>query len=172
MSLLPENDRQEQVAEYQQSLEMLETLPLFKGLPGRVLKLLSFLCEKGVYAAGDTLIGQGDDPGLAVYVINGEIEALPPQDSEVEAATGFAAGTFLCGLSLLGSMPSFYTLKAVEKTEVLLLHRDQFQGIIEKFPEVSPLLIQTILRLIRHWDSDQLYTKEGHQGREYGITLL
>ncbi|WP_163336101.1 Crp/Fnr family transcriptional regulator [Desulfopila sp. IMCC35008] len=172
MSLLPENDRQEQVAEYQHSLELLETLPLFKGLPGRVLKLLSFLCEKGVYAAGDTLLGQGDDPGLAVYVMTGEVKALPPQDSDADTVTGFTAGAFLCGLSLLGSMPSFYTLEAVDKTEVLLLRRDQFQSIIEKFPEVAPLLIQTILRLIREWDSDQLYTKEGHPGREYGITLL
>lgn len=172
MSLLPENDRQEHVAEYQNSLELLETLPLFKGLPGRVLKLLSFLCEKGVYASGDTLIGQGDDPGLALYVISGEITALPPRDSGLDTGIGFTAGDFLCGLSLLGSMPTFYTLQAVEKTEVLLLHRDQFQSIVEKFPEVAPLLIQTILRLIRQWDSDQLYTKEGHSGREYGITLI
>lgn len=173
MSLSKENDRQEQVAELEQSQELLEGLPFFSGVSSRVLKLLSFLCERGVYAKGDTIVSRGEDPGIAVYVVKGEVVMIPPEESGIDSAVGrFGEGDFFGGLSLFGPMPSLFTLKAAEKTELMLLNRNQFQSVVEQFPDVSPQIFKTLLSMIRSWEGQRLSGKGSQDASDYGITML
>lgn len=154
----------------QENLEILETIPFFNGFPSQALVLVSLLLERGVYAAGDLVVEEGEDNGQALYLLSGSLAVLAGTGEEPLFTVG--AGQFVGGLSLLGPLPSLFALKAVQKTEVLLLSREQFQTVLEQYPHLFVKLLPKMLHLIRSWERAHLVARDGEPQSYFGVTLL
>ena len=151
-------------------MAMLEKIPLFDNFPAQSLKLISYLCETGDFEDGDILLEAGDDPGLAMYVISGKVSLQPLK--EARRVTTYAEGSFLGGLSLLGSLPSLFTLQAAGRTRILLFERDRFSTVLEQYPEVYAVLLANLLKQLRSWDQSLIDAEGDESVPEVGVTLL
>lgn len=171
MSWSQENDSQ-QVPELQQNLEILKEIPFFEGFPTEVLKLLAYLCVRGDYEEGDNLFERGDDPGVACFIISGIAGLYRDGEKGREKLRDYQQGHFLGGFSLLGPMPSLFTLRAESKVRVLILTRDQFSKVMEKHLELNPLINKAMLKQLQRWEQANIEELDSCCLRKVGVTLL
>ena len=171
MSLSQESGSR-QVPELQQNLAILKEVAFFNGFPQEVLKLLAYLCVRGDYESGDTLLEKGDDPGLALCILSGTAALYREGKNGFEKLRTYSEGEFLGGLTLLGPMTALFSLKAETKIKVLILTREQFSKVLEKHPELNPLLRKAVLQQLRRWEQTNVDELESCCLRKVGVTLL
>lgn len=160
------------VSELQRNLEIVREIPYFEGFPTEVLKLLAYLFEQGRYQAGDVLIERGDDPGLAFFILSGSVGVYLEVEGKEKLLRSYGVKEFLGAFSLIGSMPSLFTLKVEEPSEMLILTREQFLKIREKHPKLAPLLRKAMLKQLRLWEQRNLEELDLCCLQKVGVTLL
>jgi CRP/FNR family cyclic AMP-dependent transcriptional regulator len=141
-------------SEYQENLDIIRQVDFFSALPLEAQKMLAYLSVRDRFDAGDLLFRQGDDDGLAFYLIKGNCRLV-----REAGATGaesvirqFGAGKFIGGLSLMASLRRVYSLKAVDTVTSLTLQRDKFGRVMIQFPDLWPKIIQALADRIRGWE--------------------
>ena len=171
MSSSTEKSSSSQQSDFQKDLELLKEIPLFASFPGQALTIMAYLCSRGGFEAGDIVLEKGDDTGQALYIISGSL-VVTSDKKEQEPLLKFSAGDFLGGFSLLGPMPTLFAIKAETETKVLSLNREQFQKLMEQFPEISKLAMKKMLQALYQWEQKGI--TEGAEGvaRKVGVTLL
>jgi CRP-like cAMP-binding protein len=145
-----------QVPVMQQNLELLKELPFFNYLPDKALKLLAFLAERATLSANDLLFEEGDDHGQAYVILSGRLALLKKWGDETITVRHYDTGDFLGSFSLLGSLPSLFTLQATTKSTVLTISREQFAKILEQFPETGKLALKALLQELHQWERKNL----------------
>lgn len=155
--------------EFQENLEILRQIDFFAGLPIETLKVFAYLCARETYSAGDYLFTQSDDDGQAFYLITGRATLTHAADNVETEILNFASGEFLGSLTLLGSMPRLFSLKAVEPVECLVLTREKFAKAIEQFPELMPRLLKSVVLAIRNWEKRSLRAMTARGGALQGM---
>lgn len=160
------------VPELTRNSEILKEVPFFEGFPPDVMKLLAYLAVRGDYDEGDVLIERGDDPGMAFAVIEGEVAVFRSSQSGEEQLRSYSEGSFLGGLSLLGSMPSLFTIKAIKPTKLLVIDREHFSTVAEQHKELAPLVRKIVLKQIRRWEQANIEEIESCCLSKVGVTLL
>ncbi len=169
---LSQADGKGQVTELQQNIEILKEVPFFEGFPTEVLKLLAYLCVRGDYEKGDALFEKGDDAGLACYIMSGSVALYRDGKNGEEKLRIYPVGEFVGGFSLLGPMPALFTLRAEEKTCLLILMRDQFSKVMEQHAELNPLLRKAMLKQLRRWEKYNIEGLDSCCLQKVGVTLL
>lgn len=171
MSSSTENSSSHQQSDFQKDLELLKEIPLFASFPGQALTILAYLCSRGGFGAGDIVLEKGDDTGQALYIISGSL-VVENNDNKQEPLLKFSAGDFLGGFSLLGPMPTLFGIRAEAETKVLSLNREQFEKLVEQFPEISKLAMKKMLQALYQWEQKGI--SEGVDGvaQKVGVTLL
>lgn len=160
------------VPELTRNVDILKEVPFFEGFPPEVMKLLAYLAVRGDYDEGDVLVERGDDPGLAFAVVEGELAVYREGKSGEECLRSYGEGAFLGGFSLLGSMPSLFTIKAVRPTRLLIIEREQFAKVAEQHKELAPLLRKVVLKQLRRWEQANIEEMESCCLTKVGVTLL
>jgi len=160
------------VPELQQNIDILKEVPFFEGFPQEVLKLLAYLAVRGDYEEGDVIFERGDDPGIAFAVVSGELAVYRDGQRGEEKLRGYGEGDFLGSFTLIGSMPSLFTVKATKSTRLLLITRDQFNKIMDQHKELNPLLRKAILKELRRWEQTNIDELDSCCLRKVGVTLL
>ena len=87
----------------------------------------------------------------------------------------YDAGEFLCGITLLGKVHRFFSLRALTDLTCLILNREKFGSIIQRFPELVPIIIATVAEKISAWEEKTLLSRvEGCEAcaRNIGISLI
>jgi len=160
------------VPELQHNLEILKEVPFFEGFPPEVMKLLAYLSVRGDYEEGDVLFETGDDPGIAFAVVAGELAVYREGKSGEERLRSYGEGEFLGAFSLIGPMPSLFTMKATTTTRLLIINRDQFSRVMDQHKELAPLLRKAILKQLRRWEQANIEELESCCLQKVGVTLL
>ncbi len=171
MSSSTENSSSSQQSDFQKDLELLKEIPLFASFPGQALTIMAYLCSRGGFEAGDIVLEKGDDSGQALYIISGSL-IVTNDDKEQEPLLKFSAGDFIGGFSLLGPMPTLFAIKAEAETKVLSLNREQFQKLMEQFPEISKLAMKKMLQALHQWEQKGIAEGSGTVFQKIGVTLL
>lgn len=100
----------------------------------------------------DQIIFHHGDPGGLLYIITaGKVKithSMPDGQEALLAILG--AGDFFGELALLDDAPRSATAEAMEDTETLTLHRDEFIRFINKNPEFAYQVMRTLAKRIRH----------------------
>jgi CRP-like cAMP-binding protein len=175
MSLSPEEDRAGAACEFQQNLEILRQVRFFAGLPPEALKLLAYLCKRETFRPGDLLFTQGEDDGQAFFLVSGNARLLRETNGRQHAMRVFEAGTFLGGISLLGSLRRLFSLAAVTDVVCLVLTREKFSRVLEQFPDMMPKVLKGLVESIGAWEerfmSDAFFSADScHQ--KSGVSLI
>jgi len=171
MSLSRGNDNGP-IPELQRNLEILKEVPFFEGFPLEVLKLLAYLAVRGDYEEGDVIFEYGDDPGIAFFVVAGGLAVLRVNMGREEQLRSYQSGEFIGSFSLLGPMPSLFTVKAECATRLLIISREQFSKVMDQHKELAPLLRKAILKQLRRWEQANIEELDSCCLRKVGVTLL
>ena len=103
------------------------------------------------FRRGETVFHQGD-PGDALFVIaSGTVKVVLPSDEGAEPAIVaiLGPGEFFGELAILDGAPHSATIVSVDATEILVLHRDAFLGLIDSDPSLRRALLASLAAEIR-----------------------
>ena len=166
-------ENSETVPEMHRNLELLKELPFFSAFPVQALKILALLAARGHYQAGDLLYEKGDDPDRAYLVLEGCLALTTSgENGTTEIIRKFIPGDFIGSLSLLGQNVALFDLRASEQTKVLTVDREQFQKILEQFPEVQTLSLKAVLKEINRWERTNISEAAPCCFSRLGVTAL
>lgn len=124
----------------------LASVPLLAGLDDRVRRRLAQIGKRRTYAAGETIIEEGEK-GVALYVVlSGRVRV----ERSGEQLGELGRGDFFGELALIEDEPRSATVKAVDETECILFVAWEFRALIKEQPQVAvPIMLALIERLHR-----------------------
>ena len=174
MSLLEKNDNLSS-CEIDENLNFLRQTYFFSGLPLEALKVFAYLGTREQFKEGDLLFRQGEDDGQAFYLIAGQAVLERKNNGDVQAIRHVNAGTFLGGISLLGSARRVFSLKAEKDSMCLILTREKFSKTLEQFHEMTPKVFKAMVQAIFTWEEGFLSGRTDQCGdcmSDLGVSLL
>jgi len=129
--------------------EFLKKVPIFSGLSDSDLELLLGISRERLYPK-DSIIFQKDDVGNFFFLIcSGRVKVVIETEEGKEAILSILYPTEFFGeMSLLDGEPRSATIVALEDTRVLLIQRDDFMKLLQKYPDISLKILKALsLRL-------------------------
>jgi CRP/FNR family cyclic AMP-dependent transcriptional regulator len=132
---------------------ILERTRLFRGLPSATIRQISGLSIRRSYSNGAIVFSQAD-PGDALYgVVTGKIRisASSPNGREVFLNIMEPGDTF-GEIALLDGRHRTATASATAPSELLIITRDHFLGLLKREPELVSHVVQLLCERIR-WTS-------------------
>ena len=145
---------------------LLRSLPPFKDLDNKHIKLLLKIIHHRNYAVDEYIFHQGD-PGIGLYIIQ-EGEVLISAKNEVGYEHKFVqldVGDFFGELALLDGEVRSASAVALKETKMLVIFKPDLDEFIEKFPRKGVDILRGISQIItvrlRKLNEDyvDLYTK-------------
>lgn len=161
-----------QAPELQKNLELLNELPFFSSFPAKAMKLIALLAERDIFVQGDYLFEEGDDLRQAYIVLTGQLVLYDRFNNDEREVRTFEPGDFLGSLSLLGSIPSLFSLKTSIDSTVLTMSRKQFTKIFEQFPETFNMAVKATLKSLHQWERKNMRRTDQYHNTRYGATVL
>lgn len=130
--------------------QALQTVPFFVGLSEEEADQLSKRLVLRRFSSGQIIFHHGDPGGLLYIVSKGKVKITHSTPDGQEAMLAIVGtGDFFGELALLDDSPRSATAEALEPTETLTLHRDDFMRYIQDNPHFSMHVLQTMARRIR-----------------------
>ena len=154
MSSFEESNEVCTTCEFHENLHLLREIPFFSGISLETLKVFAYLAVRETFAPGEVILRQGEDDGQALYLVSGQARLLRITESGERIVRDYGEGDFLGGLALMGQMHRLFSLVALTKVNCLILHREKFSRVAEKFPDVYPKLIESIATRVRAWEAE------------------
>ena len=129
---------------------LLGSVSLFESLDRRALAGLAQQASRRVYAAGVTIVREGET-GTALYVIARGRARVERGSGPATAALGeLGPGDFFGELALIEDHPRSATVVALEETECLLFVVWEFRALLKEHPQMAlPIMNALIARLHR-----------------------
>src|SRR5689334_11262315 len=139
------------VADDETARAALRASGLFTACADAALDTLVHVLRVRRFRRGETIFHQGD-PGDALFVVStGSVKVVLPSDEGAEPAIVaiLGPGEFFGELAILDGASHSATIVAVEATETLVLHRDQFLSLIDTDPGIRRTLLASLAAEIR-----------------------
>ncbi|HWS47446.1 MAG TPA: cyclic nucleotide-binding domain-containing protein [Acidimicrobiia bacterium] len=126
-------------------IESLRAVWLFERCSHKELTLLASNTTQVRVPAGKTLTREGERGHEFFVIISGKAEAT---SRGVSVAT-LGTGDFFGEMALLESQPRIATVTTTEPTEVLVLNRQEFTGVIDAMPSVDRKMLTVLAARLR-----------------------
>jgi CRP-like cAMP-binding protein len=127
---------------------------LFQGLSEQDLERLERVAHRRTYAPGAVIVEEGQG-GIAFFVlISGQaVVTRTGKDGQVHELRSIGPGGVFGEMALFTDRRRSATVKAVEPTECLALHKLEFRDELRRNPEVAIRLLDTLAaRLSEEYD--------------------
>jgi CRP/FNR family cyclic AMP-dependent transcriptional regulator len=127
--------------------ETLRTIPIFADCDTVHLQLLAFSSERCQFAAGDTLVRQGEAGSDAYLLLNGEVRL-----TDGEETVGLAGpGAFIGEMAMIGQIAYGVTALALGPVSAARIGRSLFMRVAEEYPEFGATVFRALAqRFDRH----------------------
>jgi CRP/FNR family cyclic AMP-dependent transcriptional regulator len=134
--------------------DALRDVPLFTQLRGGDLQKIAEAAHTRAYAR-NSIIAFEDRPGEALYVVlSGQVKiVLTAEDGREVILSTRTRGDFFGEMSLIDDQPVSANVIAMEDSELLILHREDFQRCLEEMPQVAFGLLRAFCKRLRQADS-------------------
>src|SRR6266446_5422454 len=124
--------------------ELIKKIDFFSGLDDKILRKISEACIVRQFTRNETIVRQGE-MGLGLYVIaRGRVKVDREQGGTRVQVAELGPEQFFGEMSLLDNKPRSATVTGTEDTECLLLTRDSFVKLMNKYPEI-PIRMARVL---------------------------
>jgi CRP/FNR family cyclic AMP-dependent transcriptional regulator len=131
--------------------EALIKVPFFSNLNRREVNSLAKRLIIRRFGPDQIVFHLGDPAGLLYIITNGKVKITYSSADGQEAVLAIlGAGDFFGELALLDDSPRSATAEAIEPTETLTLHRDEFLKFLDSNPEFARHVLNILARRIRH----------------------
>jgi CRP/FNR family transcriptional regulator, cyclic AMP receptor protein len=136
------------MAQIDQKLELLKTVPLFKDLSRHDIEQVGQLTEEIDVPAGQVLTREGA-PGSEFFVIlEGEVRI----EAGGEQIRTMEAGDFLGEIALVDDGPRTATATTVGPAKLLVLGRREFRSLMDSYPSIEHSVLHCLVERLRHVD--------------------
>ena len=136
------------------AINALKTVPFFSSLRRDEVNALASRLVPRRFTPNQIIFHLGDPGGLLYILTQGKVKisrATPDGQEALLAILG--PGDFFGELALLDDSPRSATAMAIEPTETLTLHRDEFLNFLDNNPTFTHHVLQTLALRIRHLNS-------------------
>ena len=138
------------MADEDEIVEILESVPLFRGLRRQQLHSLARVCIERACASGEVIVPQGRDGYGFFVVVSGAAEAiLEDSDGSTEVVNTFGPTDFFGELALLDNGPRTASVVATDTTECLILPRESFLGMLRRDGDMAVEIAIELARRFR-----------------------
>jgi CRP/FNR family transcriptional regulator, cyclic AMP receptor protein len=133
--------------------ELLERLPLFKGLSPVQLDAIAGVSRKAFFDVGEHIIAK-DEPGRTAYVImTGTARCLhflgaPPSMGQI------GPGMLVGELAMIVDTIHTLTVQAKDRVRALAIHRDALTSVMELDPEIAQQIAENLLARLQAFSRD------------------
>jgi small-conductance mechanosensitive channel/CRP-like cAMP-binding protein len=138
LTALPAPTPEPPEAAVERRVESLRGVGLLAALSREQLLDLAREDVERLYAAGESVIHQGDQGSSMFVVLSGRVEVTVrqgPESSPVRLAE-LGPGEYFGEMSLMTGAPRVATVKTVEQTRLLEVRRDAFRGLLSARPDL------------------------------------
>lgn len=127
-------------------LELLREQQFFNDLDNDEVKVIADITSKKNFEQGDTIFRDGED-GESIYIIKkGEVKACrEAPDGELFTLTLLKDGEIFGEMSFLDGRPHSATMVALTAVETYVIHRDDFEKIVETHPRIVFKMMRNII---------------------------
>ena len=129
-------------------LNLLEAVPLFHGLTSKEMSRLAKVTDEVTVGAGSVIAEEGQ-PGDAFYLL---VDGAAVVNRKEKKIATLGTGDFFGEMSLLDDGPRSATVQLVRDSTLLVIHRDQFAGIITELPGVAHKMLRGLAARLRAAD--------------------
>lgn len=141
------NEADKKQSRISDDFDILRYSALFSGVNLEVVKLFAYLATHRLFKAGDWLIEQDTKANQAFILLNGKVEITAKYQGQDIVLQELAQDSFFGELALLAQFKWFFSARALEDAEVLIIDRTAFQKVLGKYPEHKDKLIERIIKL-------------------------
>lgn len=105
--------------------------------------------QKVVFAAGDTILTEGEEGRTAYLIVSGKVEVSVGTGAKAKTLATLRGGEVFGEMSLLEPGPRSATVKAMDRTECLVTSYDGFMATIQENPEKAVQFMKTLVGRLR-----------------------
>ena len=127
--------------------DLLRQSPVFASAPPEVVKLFAYLSRHRTYRDGTDIVRQGEKAENCYLIISGEVDIITRHRDQQIIVQRLQAGNFFGELALLARFDWFFSAKAVQETEVLVISREGFEKVLSKYPEKRDKITEKVIQL-------------------------
>lgn len=119
-------------------------------LPDRAFQAVADLCHSVEYDAGEVIFREGDQGDRLFIVLSGEVQVWKNHGKEdASLLSRYGAGRFFGEMALVDELPRSATSIAGEVAQLVFLTRDDFRGLVQRFPEVALSVMRSLSAIVR-----------------------
>lgn len=129
---------------------LLKKVPLFARLSSGHLRAVANSCTERQFAAGDTIVQQGN-PGIGLFIILAgsiKVESTTEDGSVYEVGT-HGVGEAIGEIAVLDGAASKTSITAIEETKTLILPSWAFNAFLQTHPEVALEILPVVVQRYR-----------------------
>jgi CRP-like cAMP-binding protein len=128
-----------------QALGAISKVPIFDSLQGDEVRTLMQHMGYFTAAEGDVIFEEGEDGDHVCFVVSGSIEILKHVgESEQVVIATLRRGRSVGEMAVIDRLKRSATVRAKEKTNVLVMSRDQFEDILTRYPAMGIKVLKGI----------------------------
>jgi len=144
-----------------EELRALRAVPIFADLDTAHLKLIAFTCERVVFASGDILFSQGDEPDAAYVILSGGADVLAESAGGLALRmSGVGRNAIVGEMGIVTGDPRSATIVATAPIEALKLRKEIFLALLTEVPAMT----LSVTRLMARRLQGNLQTISQHRG--------
>jgi CRP/FNR family cyclic AMP-dependent transcriptional regulator len=132
---------------------VLQRVPLFSQLAPPDLQRVVEVAREKSYPKNSIILFE-DDPGDALYVVaSGQVKVVLIGDDGREVILSvLGAGEFFGEMALIDDEPRSAHVIAMEDSQLFVLRREDFEGILTQSPKIAVALLKELTRRLRRAD--------------------
>jgi CRP-like cAMP-binding protein len=135
---------------------LIERNMLFRGLPQKTIDRVAALAGRRSYDEGEIIFMRGDPGDSLCGVVTGRVRISASLAGGKEVFLNIMEpGDAFGEIALLDGSPRTATATAMSKTELTILARDAFAGLLRAEPQLAEHLIQLLCKRVR-WTAEQM----------------
>jgi CRP-like cAMP-binding protein len=129
--------------------ELIRKLDFFQPLDQKIIKKIAKMCIVREFTAGDSIVKQGES-GLGLYfIIRGRAKVEINRNGTRVVVAELQGGDFLGELSMIDDKARSADVICTEDTNCMLLTRDSFTKLINKYPQIAIQMAKSLVTRIR-----------------------
>ncbi|MEM7588856.1 MAG: patatin-like phospholipase family protein [Myxococcota bacterium] len=136
------------------NLKILSKSPFFEGIERPVLEKISSNLKPVFISGGEILFHQAQQGDCAYLLVYGRLEAVEQSAyGEKKRIAHIGPGESVGEMALLARAPRSETVRALRDSQLLELHKEMFQQLIEHHPQSIVLLARNLIKRLHRRDS-------------------
>jgi CRP/FNR family transcriptional regulator len=121
-----------------------DELSAFNFLSAKDAERLSAFFQCKIFPAGNTLWNEGDPCGYVAFIISGRVKIMKKTGLKGnQVVLGIhGKGAYVGALCILDSSPRVVTAEALDDVSVILITRENFEGLIKMYPDLGTSILK------------------------------